>query len=116
MATDTSPMRKLLNEPEAAVRESLAGLAAAHGDLLRYDAEAQILVRTDAPRQGKVALTSGGGAGHEPAPRGAGAGQGRPDQGRGIGPGAAARRLRRARDARRGVSRRGLHLAGARPD
>src|SRR4051812_20120059 len=66
MATDTSPMRKLLNEPEAAVRESLAGLAAAHGDLLRYDTDAQILVRTDAPKQGKVGLISGGGSGHEP--------------------------------------------------
>src|SRR4051812_37961030 len=66
MAVDTTPMRKLLNDPVEAVRESLAGLAAAHGDLLRYDAEAQILVRTDAPRQGKVALVSGGGSGHEP--------------------------------------------------
>jgi dihydroxyacetone kinase-like protein len=30
------------------------------------DAAAQIVVRADAPRQGKVALVSGGGAGHEP--------------------------------------------------
>src|SRR3954465_5499731 len=66
MAVDTTPMRKLLNDPAEAVRESLAGLAAAHGDLLRYDAEAQILVRTDAPRQGQGAVVSGGGSGHEP--------------------------------------------------
>ncbi|HEY3020670.1 MAG TPA: dihydroxyacetone kinase subunit DhaK, partial [Solirubrobacteraceae bacterium] len=66
MAVDTTPMRKLLNDPTAVVRESLAGLAAAHGDLLRHDAEAQIVVRADAPRQGKVALVSGGGSGHEP--------------------------------------------------
>jgi dihydroxyacetone kinase-like protein len=59
-------MRKLLNDPADAVRDSLAGLAAAHGDLLRYDTEAQILVRADAPRAGKVALVSGGGSGHEP--------------------------------------------------
>ena len=66
MAVDITPMRKLLNDPSAVVRESLAGLAAAHGDLLRHDAGAQIVVRADAPRQGKVALVSGGGSGHEP--------------------------------------------------
>src|SRR3954451_21944997 len=66
MATVTQPMRKLLNDPEQIVKESLAGLAAAHGDILRVDAGAQIVVRADAPRQGKVALVSGGGAGHEP--------------------------------------------------
>jgi phosphoenolpyruvate---glycerone phosphotransferase subunit DhaK len=66
MATVTPTLRKLLNDPEAVVRESLAGLAAAHGDILRVDAEAQIVVRADAPRAGKVALVSGGGSGHEP--------------------------------------------------
>jgi phosphoenolpyruvate---glycerone phosphotransferase subunit DhaK len=66
MATVTPTMRKLLNDPAAVVRESLAGLAAAHGDILRVDAEAQIVVRADAPRAGKVALISGGGSGHEP--------------------------------------------------
>ncbi|HEX2185494.1 MAG TPA: dihydroxyacetone kinase subunit DhaK [Chloroflexota bacterium] len=45
---------------------SLVGLAAAHGDLVRYDAGAQIVVRADAPRAGKVGLVSGGGSGHEP--------------------------------------------------
>jgi phosphoenolpyruvate---glycerone phosphotransferase subunit DhaK len=68
MAVSDTPitMKKFLNDPADVVRESLAGLAAAHGDLLRYDAEAQIVVRADAPRQGKVALVSGGGSGHEP--------------------------------------------------
>jgi dihydroxyacetone kinase-like protein len=66
MATVTQTMRKLLNDPEQVVRESLAGLAAAHGDILRVDPDAQIVVRRDAPRQGKVALVSGGGSGHEP--------------------------------------------------
>jgi phosphoenolpyruvate---glycerone phosphotransferase subunit DhaK len=66
MATVTTPMKKLLNDPAELVKESLAGLAAAHGDLLRYDAEAQIVVRADAPVSGKVALVSGGGSGHEP--------------------------------------------------
>jgi dihydroxyacetone kinase-like protein len=67
MAVATTPaMKKFLNDPADLVKESLAGLAAAHGDLLRYDAAAQIVVRADAPVQGKVALVSGGGSGHEP--------------------------------------------------
>jgi dihydroxyacetone kinase-like protein len=59
-------MKKFVNDPANVVKESLAGLAAAHGDLLRYDAQDQIVVRADAPVQGKVALVSGGGSGHEP--------------------------------------------------
>jgi phosphoenolpyruvate---glycerone phosphotransferase subunit DhaK len=64
--TSTPTMNKFLNDPADLVKESLAGLAAAHGDLLRYDSEAQIIVRIDAPVAGKVALISGGGSGHEP--------------------------------------------------
>jgi dihydroxyacetone kinase-like protein len=59
-------MKKFLNDPADVVKESLVGLAAAHGDLVRYDADAQILVRADAPVSGKVSLISGGGSGHEP--------------------------------------------------
>jgi phosphoenolpyruvate---glycerone phosphotransferase subunit DhaK len=66
MAVAVQPMKKFLNDPADVVKESLAGLAAAHGDLVRYDASAQILVRADSPVQGKVALISGGGSGHEP--------------------------------------------------
>src|SRR3954465_2936699 len=66
MAVAVQTMKKFLNDPADVVKESLAGLAAAHGDLVRYDADAQILVRADAPRSGKGALISGGGSGHEP--------------------------------------------------
>src|SRR4051812_6343326 len=66
MAIAVQTMKKFLNDPGDVVKESLAGLAAAHGDLVRYDAEAQILLRADAPVAGKVALISGGGSGHEP--------------------------------------------------
>src|ERR687884_275145 len=66
MAVAVQTMKKFLNDPADVVKESLVGLAAAHGDLLRYDADAQILVRADSPVQGKVALISGGGSGHEP--------------------------------------------------
>jgi dihydroxyacetone kinase-like protein len=66
MAVETNLMRKFLNNPSDVVKESLAGLAAAHPDLLRYDRAAQIIVRKGAPKKGKVALISGGGSGHEP--------------------------------------------------
>jgi dihydroxyacetone kinase-like protein len=66
MALETVGLRKLLNDPARAVKDALVGLAAAHGDILRVDPEAQIIVRADAPRLGKVALVSGGGSGHEP--------------------------------------------------
>jgi phosphoenolpyruvate---glycerone phosphotransferase subunit DhaK len=66
MSTATSTMKKFLNDPADLVRESLAGLAAAHGDILRCDTSAQIVVRATAPVHGKVALVSGGGSGHEP--------------------------------------------------
>src|SRR3977135_1155154 len=66
MATVVQRMRKFLNDPEQVVKESLVGLAAAHGDLLRYDAGNQAGIRRHDPRRGKVALVSGGGSGHEP--------------------------------------------------
>ena len=58
-------MKKLINSPDAVVDEALAGMVAAHGDLLRV-IEPNVVVRADAPRQGKVGLISGGGSGHEP--------------------------------------------------
>src|SRR5881275_3119066 len=59
-------MKKFINAPEDVVKESLAGLVAAHPDLVRVDFENQVVLRKDAPVSGKVALVSGGGSGHEP--------------------------------------------------
>src|SRR5438045_3743209 len=59
-------VKKLINQPENVVKEALAGMLAAHPDLLRVDIEQQIIVRKDAPVQGKVGVISGGGSGHEP--------------------------------------------------
>src|SRR3989449_4656573 len=59
-------MKKLINKPEDVVKEALAGMQAAHPDLIRVDYENQIIVRADAPVQGKVGVISGGGSGHEP--------------------------------------------------
>jgi dihydroxyacetone kinase-like protein len=66
VSVTTQTMKKFINAPEDVVKESLAGLAAAHSDLLRVDFESQIVVRKDAPVAGKVGLISGGGSGHEP--------------------------------------------------
>jgi len=62
----TQPLKKFVNAPEDVVKESLAGLAAAHSDLVRVDFENQVVLRAGAPARGKVGLISGGGSGHEP--------------------------------------------------
>src|SRR5437016_8324648 len=59
-------MKKLINDPENVVREELSGIARAHGDRVEVHVDPHYIVRTDAPVQGKVALVSGGGSGHEP--------------------------------------------------
>jgi phosphoenolpyruvate---glycerone phosphotransferase subunit DhaK len=58
-------MKKLINSPDRLVDEALAGVALAHADLVRVESP-NIVVRKDAPRQGKVGVISGGGSGHEP--------------------------------------------------
>lgn len=59
-------MKKFLNDPDDLVRESLAGLEAAHGGILRVQVDPLFVVRRDAPVPGKVGVVSGGGSGHEP--------------------------------------------------
>src|SRR5690242_9550781 len=59
-------MKKLINDPQDVVRESLQGLAAAHSDLLRVSFDPVYVVRADAPIRGKAGIVSGGGSGHEP--------------------------------------------------
>ena len=58
-------MKKLINKVDDIVVESLAGLAAAHADLVRLHPSVKAVLRADAPRD-KVAVISGGGSGHEP--------------------------------------------------
>lgn len=59
-------MKKLINNPDDVVKESLAGVAAAHGDLVKVHYDPNFVVRADAPVEGKVGIVSGGGSGHEP--------------------------------------------------
>ncbi|GHH72782.1 dihydroxyacetone kinase subunit DhaK [Streptomyces sulfonofaciens] len=55
----------LINVAETVVADGLRGLAAAHPELT-VDVESRVVVRRDAPLEGRVGLVSGGGSGHEP--------------------------------------------------
>ena len=59
-------MKKFLNRPETYVRESLEGMAMAYPDRVRVSVDPIFAYRADAPLEGKVAVVSGGGSGHEP--------------------------------------------------
>jgi phosphoenolpyruvate---glycerone phosphotransferase subunit DhaK len=59
-------MKKLINAVDDVLTESLEGFAAAHHDLVRISHEPVFVARAHAPVEGKVALISGGGSGHEP--------------------------------------------------
>jgi phosphoenolpyruvate---glycerone phosphotransferase subunit DhaK len=59
-------MKKLINSPEEAVRQSLEGMALAYADKLRVHYEPNYIYRAGAPVKGKAAIISGGGSGHEP--------------------------------------------------
>ena len=63
-------MKKLINDPATVVPDALAGLAAAHPDLVRVtDDDGQTspyVTRARPPDQPKTAVVSGGGSGHEP--------------------------------------------------
>jgi dihydroxyacetone kinase-like protein len=59
-------MKKLINDPERVVIEQLEGMALAYPDLIKVQYDPNFVYRADAPIDGKVALISGGGSGHEP--------------------------------------------------
>lgn len=60
-------MKKFINNPEKVVRDMIDGMLFAHSDKLQNMAETNIIIRANSPFQGKVAIVSGGGSGHEPA-------------------------------------------------
>src|SRR5215207_9426156 len=55
-------MKKIINAPERVVDDMLRGMGLAHAGLVRIIPEYNVVVRADAPVEGKVALVSG----HEP--------------------------------------------------
>src|SRR5450755_1319517 len=58
-------MKKLINDVDSVLVESLDGFAAAHADIVALG-EGRRFVRRRSLKDGKVALISGGGSGHEP--------------------------------------------------
>jgi dihydroxyacetone kinase-like protein len=58
-------MKKLINKVDDVLTESLRGFVAAHGDIVSMGEEGKFVIRKSL-KQGKVALISGGGSGHEP--------------------------------------------------
>ncbi|MEH7886718.1 dihydroxyacetone kinase subunit DhaK [Bacillus sp. JJ1609] len=60
-------MKKLINQPESVVSEMVAGFVAAYPNKVKQVPGTNVVVRADAPVQGKVGIISGGGSGHEPA-------------------------------------------------
>ncbi|WP_103064421.1 dihydroxyacetone kinase subunit DhaK [Actinomyces qiguomingii] len=59
-------MKKLINSVDDVVSNALTGMAAAHPDRLRVDMARHIVYRATPKEDGKVAIVSGGGSGHEP--------------------------------------------------
>ncbi|MDF2873634.1 MAG: dhaK [Sporomusa sp.] len=60
-------MKKVINNAEQVVEEMLQGIILAHPQYVKRLQGFDVLVRENAPVQGKVALVSGGGSGHEPS-------------------------------------------------
>lgn len=59
--------KKLINDPEDIIPQAIAGMVAAHPDLLKVEgATGRAVVAVNGPRDGKVGLITGGGSGHEP--------------------------------------------------
>ncbi len=59
-------MKKLINNVDDLLTDSLKGFARAHQDIVRFNAQPAFISRAPSTVQTKVALISGGGAGHEP--------------------------------------------------
>lgn len=59
-------MKKLINDPQHVVTESVQGFGLAHADLVAVHADPLFVARAGGAVAGKVGLVSGGGSGHEP--------------------------------------------------
>ncbi|NMF07363.1 dihydroxyacetone kinase subunit DhaK [Clostridium beijerinckii] len=60
-------MKKIINDANLVLEDMLKGMVVAHPEYIKKLENADVLVRVDSPIDGKVALVSGGGSGHEPA-------------------------------------------------
>ncbi len=60
-------MNRIINDPDDVVEDALAGLKAAHPDLLAGTAHPRVVKAAGAGPAGRVGIVTGGGSGHEPA-------------------------------------------------
>jgi dihydroxyacetone kinase-like protein len=59
-------MKKIINDVESLLEDSLNGFARVHSDIIKLNHQPLFVSRKQAGKKGKVALVSGGGSGHEP--------------------------------------------------
>ncbi len=59
-------MKKLINDPQSVVAESVEGFGLAHADVVEIRTDPLYVLRVGGAVTGKVGLVSGGGSGHEP--------------------------------------------------
>ena len=59
-------MKKFMNSADDFLKESLQGFGAAHKDIVSCYYDPNFVTRSSSTKEGKVALISGGGSGHEP--------------------------------------------------
>jgi len=59
-------MKKIINSVDSLLDESLTGFSKAHSDIVTFHQQPHFIARKDGKDEGKVALVSGGGSGHEP--------------------------------------------------
>ena len=59
-------MKKLINDPQDVVAESVEGFGLAHADVVQVHSDPIFVTRAGGVVPGKVGLVSGGGSGHEP--------------------------------------------------
>lgn len=60
-------MNRVINNPDMVVEDMLRGILAAHPELIVAPENPRVVRHAAAPRQGRVAIVTGGGSGHEPA-------------------------------------------------
>jgi len=60
-------MKKFINNPEEVVNESVEGFIAAYPNYVRKLENARVIIRSQIPKDQKVAIITGGGSGHKPA-------------------------------------------------
>ncbi len=60
-------MNRIINDPDDVVEDALAGLKAAHPDLLAGTAHNRVIKAAGPGNAGRVGIVTGGGSGHEPA-------------------------------------------------